>query len=331
MVCIQDGMEALAAANRSHGESLVRLGPLLPLGGWRNAPSSLGLEQEGTGGALATVGEARVERWFALAKGLHGRREQARLVGARWVARELRDIEDRLRSGLRSAAAAYNFFDDVRWDLPGSTMIEHAGQEVGRVDELLGESHRLAHALGDLIGGLFGCVIVHDDGGWYDECVSSLLHVRYGNSMGFTARHECSICRQDFSGCDHLRQASYPITVARDEAGLCTVCGEAHCEHIDGTVIDVTARTTMTDIKLHEVSMVPRPRDPLARISAREVDIDNLIAHLGYPPEPHHRVLDHGCMYQCHGLTGPESADQVGWFNVADATPGWPAAARPEG
>lgn len=315
--CIGEGKQALAAAQRAHAKSVIRLGPLLPPGGWTNAPSALGLDKEGAGHALATVGGFRVERWFELADYLKEQQREAKAFGGSWLKRELDDIEALLRSGLGSAADAYNFFDDVRYDLGGSTMIQEEGREVGLVDDLLDESHRLTHVLGDIVGGLFGCEIVLDGDGWFDHCVTSLLHVRYGNSMGFTARHECTVCQQDFSTCNHLREATYLVTVTHDDNGECSVCGEHHCPHPHGTVLQVTARSVMTDIKLHEVSLVPRPRDPLARITAREIDIGDLTALLGESPSSKHRVLDHGCMYQCHGFTGLEPTDQVSWFNAA--------------
>ena len=72
--------------------------------------------------------------------------------------------------------------------------------------------------------------------------------------------------------------------------------------HEPGTAHEVIADVELADPVLREVTLTPRPRDPLCRISGRSVDDDSLLISLGRLPEPDEIVLDHSCMYPCTGF-----------------------------
>jgi hypothetical protein len=312
--CLGEGMQRLAAAERLHGEAMTRLGPLLP-GGWRAAPPTLGLDVPGSGPLVRAAGRRRVSRWFRLARALQALRRTAQELGVAWVAVELDAAEAAARRGLAAAADAYNFFEDARWDLPTEArLVDEQNRDLGSLRDALSRAHALVHNLGALVGGLFGCELTHDDGDWFDECIASLLHVRYGNSMGFTARHVCTVCGDDFADCAHERGRTYGVAVARRDDGACTVCGARDCAHLPGEVVEVRAHSMMADIDLHEVSMVPRPRDPLARITARQVDRARLEEVLGARVEAGMRLLGHDCMHQCEGFRRPDAGADVEWL-----------------
>ena len=210
--------------------------------------------------------------------------------------------EGQLRAALQSAVEAYHWFDDVAKDLEPDCVVLLSDAPRGTVSELCDRSHALVHQIGDVVGGLFGCVIEYDDGRWYEQCRTSLLHIPYGNSVGFSARHRCSICRTDPGDCPHERGCTYKVVVSRTADGLCTACGSEACKHSPGSVIEVPATSMVDDAILHEVSLTPRPRDPLARITAREIDSADLQQHLGRLPTPQDVIFDHTCMHQCEGI-----------------------------
>lgn len=312
--CLIDGMQRLAAAERLYGETVCRLAPVLPRG-WRAAPPPLGLDTPGSGPLVAVVGRWRVGRWFRLARALEALRVTADGLGAAWVVGELDAAEAAGRQGVVAAADAYNFLEDALWDLPEETRVVDAQErDLGSLREVLERSHALVHVLGDLVGGLFGCELAYDNGDWFDECVVSLLHIRYGNSMGFTARHLCTVCGEDFTGCPHARGRSYGVVVARREGGECNVCDARDCTHRPGEVVEVSAQSVMADIDLREVSLVPRPRDPLARITARQVDPARLEDALRTRVGAGMRLLGHDCMYQCEGFRRPEAGAHIEWL-----------------
>jgi hypothetical protein len=311
--CLSEGLQRLASAEMLYADAVCRLAPLLPRG-WRDAPSPAGLDTPGKGALVAAAGRQRVRRWFRLARRVQRLREVAEDFGAGWVAAELDAIEQCSRAGLRAAADGYNFLEDASWDLPAATgLVSDDGIDFGSLRDALRRSHALVHVLGDTVGGLFGCELAYDDGEWFDECVTSLLHVRYGNSMGFTARHVCTVCDGDFAAYGHERDRTYAVKAARRADGTCTACGGTDCQHRPGDTMEVRATSVMSDITLHEVSLVPRPRDPLARITARQIDKGELEAFLGGGVDGGTRVLGHDCMHQCEGFRRPEASAHIDW------------------
>ncbi|MGY1697360.1 hypothetical protein ACI780_20865 [Geodermatophilus sp. SYSU D00814] len=157
----------------------------------------------------------------------------------------LADVRGQLEGALKLAVSAYNLLEDE----PEEDSV-----------------HTLAHAIGELRSGLFGCPVEVRDRKLINNCPLSLLHFRMGMSMGFTAARLCSVCRQPLDECEHLLGETYAAEVDRI-GDTCSACGERDCGHEVGDTILLTPSVMIADVNLHEVSLVYRPRDPLARVS----------------------------------------------------------------
>jgi hypothetical protein len=205
--------------------------------------------------------------------------------------------ESSARSALDNAVAAFNCLED----------------------HPLGElAHQHAHLVAELVGGMFGCRIRMDDGVYWDECPLSLMHQRWGFSIGFTSTRICSICRADIDVCPHLIGHLYPVIIEKDREGRCNGCGRTDCTHAPGRTLDVTPVAIHDSVDLHEVSMTPRPRDPLARVKGIALDTDMLTAALGR--RPCGEVLScYRCLNPCSGFVVPPdrySASEVSSSSV---------------
>lgn len=299
--CLHAGLQALKNASTLKGEMERRLGFIIP-GGWFLAPSPLGLELAGRGHFVLAARRRRVEQWFDLRDKIFDNLLRMQAYGFGRLKEDLDYVETLARTALTSAVEAYHWLADARLDLEPISVVLFDGREWGDIVSLVERAHILCHRLGDVVGGMFGCQIVYEDGIWYDECQASLLHIPYGYSIGFTARRFCTICGEDFGDCDHQRGEFYEMIVSRGADGLCSACGDSSCEHVPGTTVRALATTRMDDIDLHEVSFTPRPRDPLARITGREVSSSELERSLGRMPQPEELVLNHVCMGQCEGF-----------------------------
>ena len=165
---------------------------------------------------------------------------------------------------------------------------------------LEGEAHDLLHACGALVGGVYGCYVLHEGGIWWDVCPTQLAHVRLGFSPGFTATWVCTICGQDVSECPHMRACAYPVVAAVGEE--CNICSDSSCElHEEGETYLVYPRLTPRDAVIEEVSLVPRPRDPMARISA----IQFTPSDWGFHADPGEKIRCHRCVLGCQGFVDP--------------------------
>jgi hypothetical protein len=71
-----------------------------------------------------------------------------------------------------------------------------------------------------------------------------------------------------------------------------------------GQVYQVRAGRSIVEADLHEVSLVPRPRDPLARIESINCEDDQMRRRFGFVPPPDSMLLCHDCMYPCMGFRG---------------------------
>lgn len=175
--------------------------------------------------------------------------------------------------------------------------------------ELASAAHSLIHAAGELVGGLYGCRLEYDKGDWLCTCPVVVSHYRFGNSAGFTARRECSVCRGDISDpdeCVHEPGGEYDVLAVRNERDECSVCRQAECQHVPGRSYRVRAHADLADADIHEVSMVARPRDPLCRCDAVEVSMDRLVRELGQRPRPDDDLACYDCIGVCDGFVSPE-------------------------
>lgn len=162
----------------------------------------------------------------------------------------LGDAEEPARNAMAAAIDAFNFLED-HW--------------------LAATAHHWAHETAALVSGLYGCAVQYKDDAYWDTCQISLMHERSGMSMGFTAKRSCSICKSDIDECPHDLDLEYLVTASTGDEGACTLCGGSQCDHSPGSQYAMRPRVVMEDPTLHEISLVSRPRDPLARI--REVEL----------------------------------------------------------
>ncbi len=192
-----------------------------------------------------------------------------------------RSLEIAARRSLVRAVDAFNFLEDT---------------------DLCELSHRHAHKVAALVGGIFGCDIEYSDGSYWDTCRLSLMHQRWGMSAGFTATRRCSLCKEDIDLCAHLLDTLYEVRVERSSDGTCSACGRRSCLHSDGEMVLAYPHPVMDDFELHEVSLVRRPRDPLARISKLELNPGLLARALGANPDGRD-VQCYRCLHPCQGFT----------------------------
>jgi hypothetical protein len=141
-------------------------------------------------------------------------------------------------------------------------------------DHPLRESvHQLVHRAGSIRGGLFGCAIIAEKGKFWTNCPVRVSHLRIGVSAGLTSTFECSICGEVIEDCDHVAGHVYDKTASRIGDDMkCSICDLINCEHKVGTGYPVTAQAIARDMVGYEVSFVPRPRYPQARIYQFTVD-----------------------------------------------------------
>lgn len=138
-------------------------------------------------------------------------------------------------------------------------------------------AHRRLHVLGELVSVLYGCNLRAEGRTFADDCPVSIAHRRVGLSPGFTAVWRCSACGEDFSECDHSVGELVEVVVTRHD-GLCNVCWLAHCEaHQLGSLVRKRVGRIVTEADIEEISLVPRPRDPLARLT--RIDLRPREAH----------------------------------------------------
>lgn len=149
-------------------------------------------------------------------------------------------------------------------------------------------AHLQMHRIGEYVSGLYGCWHEYDDGVWFEICPVRLAHIPLGSSPGFTARRLCSICGDDVSECEHMPGRSYPLVASPDASGTCNLCRKASCEHEAGTVYATFQHAVLADATLLETSLTSTPREPLARITAVELDPQ--------PPPPTDQAARNRCL-----------------------------------
>ena len=194
----------------------------------------------------------------------------------------LRLIEPRIRASEKAAVNALNYLEDT---------------------ERAQEAHEAIHRAAFIRSGLFGCPIRYADGQFWTDCPVNMSHLRMGMSAGITSDFYCSICNEKMEDCDHVMGDDYQVIASKSDDGHCTACDLMSCAHQSGETYVVTAEGIGREIVAHEVSMVPRPRYPLARIQAMTREVPEL-----YRSYAEAGVLNcDGCMGPCTGLN--ESAD----------------------
>jgi hypothetical protein len=312
--CIIEGVRALNAGRRKYGQALIGVGAHFPRR-LADLPPKYPLHEQHSELWSRRLGRARGRAWFRLRNQIDDLDDAARTLGARHLGRAWAGAESAARSALEAAVAAFNWLDDVAQDLDESISIDVdsfscatgiRGWGLVTTGALLDQAHNLAHLAGELAGGLFGCRLVHDGEEWTKRCPLSLMHIRLGNSPGMTVRYSCWICGQDPAECDHEPGKAYNVVAAHSngECNICRFSDSDSCEHIVGQVYHVRAGRSIVEADLHEVSLVLRPRDPLARIESINCEDDRMRGRFGFVPSPDSMLLCHDCMYPCTGFSG---------------------------
>jgi hypothetical protein len=194
-----------------------------------------------------------------------------------------RHAESLSRDALTSAVRAFNFLEDT----PEAD-----------------DAHRLIHEIGMYVSRHFGCKINLQDGLWSWQCPVTIAHLRLGQSVGFTASRICSICRQNIMSdqCSHLPGQIYEVQVV--DASRCP-CGTDNCHnHVVGDILKVNPRSLVKEAdSLDEISWVPRPRDPLARIEAISYTPERMVIMMRTEIPSNVRTIEcFHCRQACTGL-----------------------------
>ncbi|HBR88060.1 MAG: hypothetical protein CMH38_06955 [Microbacterium sp.] len=166
--------------------------------------------------------------------------------------------------------------------------------------ELRESAHAAIHRAAFVKRGLFGCPITYSaDEEYWTDCPINISHLRMGVSAGLVSDFECSICGKLVEDCDHAMGEYYPKVASRDADGKCSICGEPGCDHPVGETITVAAWANARNVKATEVSMVARPRYPLARMVEKSYDL----GPAGEDPRVR-SAAKHGVL-NCDGDLGP--------------------------
>lgn len=70
----------------------------------------------------------------------------------------------------------------------------------------------------------FGCQLSVQGVTYTQKCPVALAHKRFGLSIGGVGRRTCSLCGDDLSECDHMRDVAYSVPGGLSELGWCRVC-----------------------------------------------------------------------------------------------------------
>ena len=208
----------------------------------------------------------------------------ARLQAARTARAESRTLVDvaaaeaRLREALRLAAGAFDWLEDTGLEDEAHDFIHEAGREA---------RERFPD----------GCRLVLEDSDYWQECPASLVHTRLGLSPGIVLRvGMCSICGHDPSACEHRPGQVVSVRGGPGPSGYCPICLEMECAHSPDELYRATPGIIWTDADLREISLVPQPRDPDARVTSVELSADALQKVFG-PAFRHGR--DHAPCFEC--------------------------------
>ena len=151
----------------------------------------------------------------------------------------------------------------------------------------------------------FGCWLERDGTSYSRTCPADLAHTRVGFSPGMKdVIRECSICGQDPRSptCRHIKGRPYQTT-RRLIGERCNLCGRRACDHTDGQPGVAICSNVIVSADMEEMSLVPRPEQPMARPSKVEVDVVLLEAVLGPGGwQPGMEVSCDKCLRPCRGV-----------------------------
>lgn len=228
------------------------------------------------------IGDFWSRRRVAVALGCHEEAKQLMESAKGALSFSPGEAERRARVALRKAAEGY-------WHAEGLPECS--------------EEHRYVHELGNWTRSTFGCVVDYGGSGYSSACPVLLADKRIGFSPGFLVRKSCSICDQDLSECPHLRDRMYWVRGGPTDFGACRVCWSDACSHDADTLYPAAVVEVIKRIdKVLEVSMVPVPSNPLARLESIPLDTAGLREHLGPAFRAGMPVSCDHCLEPYHGL-----------------------------
>jgi hypothetical protein len=147
-----------------------------------------------------------------------------------------------------------------------------------------------------------GCRLHWTGRGYEQRCPVAIAHKRFGFSIGFVGNRMCGICGEDVSECAHLPGQFYDKVAVRSLGETCSICGTVCNEHVPGRAYRIRATVLITDATLEEVSIVSKPAQPDARLTAIPVDTTRLRAQLGSEFRPGMTVNCDRCLGECDGF-----------------------------
>jgi len=165
------------------------------------------------------------------------------------------------------------------------------------------EAHRLMDQAGTWVRETFGCQLTRSGTRYSQTCPVALAHNRIGMSIGGTAKRLCSLCGDDLSECEHIPGTSYLVPGGVSSLGWCRVCLQEACEHTPDQNHRVSVVGIIKQMDLVEVSFVPKPAQPEARIMEMTIPVPELIEALGDTFVPGDEVSCGRCLRECEGLT----------------------------
>lgn len=163
-------------------------------------------------------------------------------------------------------------------------------------------AHILLDEAGRWIRETFGCWLQRESTTYSRTCPADLAHIRIGFSPGMTnVVRECTVCGQDPRHCRHIKGRTYPA-VCRIVGGDCNLCGAEVCDHQDGEPGDVVCTHWIVSCEVIEISLVPRPAQPMARIHKESMSLKELADSLGPGWVPGMDVSCDRCLRVCLGV-----------------------------
>lgn len=168
--------------------------------------------------------------------------------------------------------------------------------------EMEDDTHRTLDRAGTWVRLTFGCHLVRDGTNYRQECPVALAHNRIGVSIGGVAKRKCSLCGADVSECEHVPGVAYLVPGGSGDLGWCRICLAEDCGHTPEEIERVSMISIVHEVDLEEVSIVPKPANPEARLLAMSVTTAELTNALGEGFAPGVDVDCDRCLRLCHGL-----------------------------
>jgi hypothetical protein len=173
----------------------------------------------------------------------------------------------------------------------------------------LTDAHFQIHQIGRSARELFpeGCHLFWTGSSYEHRCPVPIAHKRFGNSATLiVARRRCSLCGEDVSECPHLPHHMYRARggPASSPWGRCPLCHEEACKHDPSKTFLVRPVAIVEEVvRVEEISLVSRPKQPDARFTALPVETEAVAAALGSDFNVGMQVSCSQCLQPCGGFT----------------------------